>query len=103
MTHIDCKAVKHGELYDAQAMVKARGDGIAFDLRKADFRIQAVPSDCSNIPAVLFIDGVEQHRCAASITGSTAALQTHILHITFVYRFAPCVQASKHTFCMQSW
>lgn len=91
--HMDgCKsathtAVYHGELYDEQAMVKARGDGIAFDLRKAEFRIQPVHSNCSNIPAVLLVDCVEQHRWDAGIAGFTAAIQAHILGITCVHHF----------------
>lgn len=44
-----------------QAMVKARGDGIAFDLRKADFRLEQADSH-GMTSAVLLCDGKPMSR-----------------------------------------
>lgn len=57
---------KHWSL--KEAFVKARGDGIAFDLRKADFRLQQAGSIQAITPAVLLCDGMPQSR---SKTGTT--------------------------------
>jgi len=45
-----------------EAMVKARGDGLAFDLRKADFRIHRPSSVHDLTTATLYTDGVEASR-----------------------------------------
>lgn len=51
---------KHWSL--KEAFVKARGDGIAFDLRKADFRLQQTDFKNAMVAAVLLLDGIPQSK-----------------------------------------
>ena len=54
----------------AQAFVKARGDGLGFDLSKAEFHF-----DADNSTAGVWIDGQPQPRCIGNLhlAGCTAA------------------------------
>lgn len=58
-------------------MVKARGDGLAFDLRKADFRIHRPSSVHDLTTATLYTDGVEASRWVSwmRISGDGGSVQ----------------------------